>query len=75
MADVRLLFSDYFYQVLLWLQTWCSFSSWRGGTFFRHMVTLSYLYTDCPYLSVLHAIYEICLKCRWAVPTRAALDM
>jgi pre-mRNA-splicing helicase BRR2 len=34
---------------------------------------LSYILT--PVASILRAIYEICLKRGWAVPTRAALDM
>jgi pre-mRNA-splicing helicase BRR2 len=34
---------------------------------------LSYILT--PVFSILRAIYEICLKRGWAVPTRAALDM
>jgi pre-mRNA-splicing helicase BRR2 len=34
---------------------------------------LSYILT--PVVSILRAIYEICLKRGWAVPTRAALDM
>ena len=34
---------------------------------------LSYVLT--PDTSILRAIYEICLKRGWAVPTRAALEM
>ena len=37
------------------------------------IVWLSYNLT--PIVSILQAIYEICLKRGWAVPTRVALDM
>ena len=72
-ADVPLLFSDSSYQALLLLQTWYSFSSQRGGE--SSVVSSPNLIYDLAALSVLRAIYEICLKRGWAVPTRAALDM
>jgi pre-mRNA-splicing helicase BRR2 len=62
-----------YYQALLSLRTWYSSSSRRGGTIFFVFFSLSYILT--PVVSILRAIYEICPKFGWAVPTRRALDM
>ena len=62
-----------YYQALLSLRIWYSSSSRRGGTVYFVSFPLSYILT--PVVSILRAIYEICLKRGWAVPTRAALDM
>jgi hypothetical protein len=44
-----------------------------GGTVCLVCFPLCYVLTSV--VSILRAIYEICLKRGWAVPTRAALDM
>jgi pre-mRNA-splicing helicase BRR2 len=46
-----------------------------GGTVRPTLFWFPLFYILTPVVSILRAIYEICLKRGWAVPTRAALDM
>jgi pre-mRNA-splicing helicase BRR2 len=45
-----------------------------AGRYVGSLLAINAQHADSPY-SIMHAIFEICLKRGWAVPARAALDM